>query len=84
MYSIFSYNCINIVISSLELIRYVKAVELTYVPAGLIFHLLVYMCFSCYCDVIVIMMVACIMVLMSNQHPIVLGIDKDIALSSSL
>lgn len=53
-------------------------------PAGLIFHLVVYMCFSCYCDVIVIMMVACIMVLMSNQHPIVLGIDKDIALSSSL
>lgn len=55
-----------------------------YVPPGLIFHLVFYMCFSCYCDVIVIMIVVCIMVFMSNQHPIVLTINKDITLSSSL
>lgn len=53
-------------------------------PPGLIFHLGFYMCFSCYWDVIVIMMVVCIMVLMSNQHLIVLSINKDITLSSSI
>lgn len=36
-----------------------------------------YTCFSCYCDVIVVMMVVCILVLMSNQHLIVLSLNKD-------
>lgn len=47
-------------------------------------NIALYMCFSSYCDVIVVMVVVCILVLMSNQHLIVLGINKDIALSSSL
>lgn len=47
-------------------------------------NLALYMCFSCYCDVIVVMMVVCILVLMSNQHLIVLSINKGITLSSSL
>lgn len=41
-------------------------------------------CFSCYCDVIVVLMVVCILVLMSNHHLTVLSINKDITLSSSL
>lgn len=84
MYSIFYYNCINFVIGSLAIVWYVKSVEFPYVPPGLIFHLVFYMCFSGYCDVIVITMVVRVMVLMSNQHPIVLSINKDITLPSSL
>lgn len=42
------------------------------------------MCFSCNCDVIVIIVVVCTTVLMSNQHPIVLGVGKGITLPSSL
>lgn len=53
-------------------------------PPGLIFHLEFYMCFSYYHDVILIMLVVCVMVLMSNQHLIVLSINKDITLSLSL
>jgi len=54
------------------------------VPPGLIFLLVFYTSFSCYCDVVVIIMVVCIMLLISNQYPIVLSINKDRTLSSSL
>lgn len=47
-------------------------------------NLALYMCFSCYCDVIVVLMVVVVLVLMSDQHFIVLSINKDIRLSSSL
>lgn len=84
MYLILYYDCINIVIGSLEIVGNAKSVEFIYVPPGLIFHLVFDMCFSCHCDVIAIMVVVCIVILMRNQQLIVLNINKDLTLSSSL